>query len=118
MLKQWAAQLNIDESAVGKLFGRKKKGNAGYSDYFVSLGWTELIFGDKTKAVKAFASALDYHPDLHNAEGTICDAVFAFILCGEEKLGKSMRPDCRIGSGRNSLPVRINTMSRRRGICR
>lgn len=88
VLKQWAAQLNIDESAVGKLFGRKKKGNAGYSDYFVSLGWTELIFGDKTKAVKAFASALDYHPDLHNAEGTICDAVFAFILCGEEKLGK------------------------------
>lgn len=37
VLKQWAAQLNIDESAVGKLFGRKKKGNAGYSDYFVSL---------------------------------------------------------------------------------
>lgn len=87
-LNQWASKLNIDESALGKLFGRMKKSDAGYSDYYVSLGWTELIFGDRARAVKAFASALDYLPDLERAEGTLCDAVFAFILCGEEKLGR------------------------------
>lgn len=87
ILKQWASKLNIDESALGKLFGKRKKGNAGYSDYYVSVGWTELIFGERTKAVKAFASALDHQPDLERAEGTLCDAVFAFIVCREEKLG-------------------------------
>lgn len=87
VLKQWAAGLGIEESALGKLFGRKK-GNTGFSDYYVSLGWTELIYGEKAKAVKAFVNALDYQPDLNKAEGTLCDAVFAFILCGEEKMGK------------------------------
>ncbi len=87
ILKQWASKLNIDESALGKLFGKRKKGNAGYSDYYVSVGWTELIFGERAKAVKAFASALDHQPDLERAEGTLCDAVFAFIVCKEEKLG-------------------------------
>ena len=87
-LKQWASKLNIDESALGKMFGRMKKSNAGYSDYYVSLGWTELIFGEKARAVRAFSNALDYRPDLERAEGTLCDAVFAFIVCGEEKLGR------------------------------
>ena len=88
MLKKWAAHLNIDESALGKLRSRIKKSNAGYSDYYVSLGWTELIFGERESAVRAFVSALNFHPNLNGAEGTMCDAVFAFILCGEEKLGK------------------------------
>lgn len=88
VLKKWAAHLNIDESALGKLRSRIKKSNAGYSDYYVSLGWTELIFGERESAVRAFVSALNFHPNLNGAEGTMCDAVFAFILCGEEKLGK------------------------------
>lgn len=88
VLRQWAQQLNIDESAMGKLFVKRKKSNAACGDYYVSLGWTELIFGEKGRAVKAFANALDCQPDLERAEGTLCDAVFAFILCGEDKLGK------------------------------
>lgn len=47
----------------------------------------ELLYGDKSSAIKAFTSALYYQLD-YKAEGTLCDAVFAFILCGEEKLGK------------------------------
>lgn len=87
VLKQWALRLNIDESAMGKLFGRRRKNNAACGDYYVSLGWTELVFGEKARAVKAFSNALACQPDLDRAEGTLCDAVFAFILCGEEKLG-------------------------------
>lgn len=90
VLKQWAAHLHIDESALGKLFGKnKKKGLGGYGDYYLSLGWTELIYGDKARAVKAFKDALICQTNLLNMmEGSLCDAVFAFILCGEEKLGK------------------------------
>ncbi|MDE6674089.1 MAG: tetratricopeptide repeat protein, partial [Acetatifactor sp.] len=88
VLRQWASRLNIDESALGKFLGKMKKGNARYSDYYVSLGWTELIFGDKAKAVRAFVNALDYHSDLGKAEGVLCDTVFACILCGEDKQGK------------------------------
>lgn len=88
VLQQWALRLNIDESVLGKLLGKMKKGNAGYSDYYVSLGWTELIFGNKARAVRAFVHALDYHSDLSKAEGVLCDAVFACILCGEDKLGR------------------------------
>lgn len=87
-LKLWATCLGIDENAMGKWRNRIKKDNIQHSDYYVSRGWTELIFGDRDRAVKAFVSALDFRPDLENAEGTLCDAVFAFILCGEEKLGK------------------------------
>jgi len=89
VLKQWAAYLRIDESALGKLFGKKKKGLDGHGDYYLSLGWTELIYGDKASAVKAFNNALICQMNSQNTmEGTMCDAVFAFILCGEEKLGK------------------------------
>ena len=90
VLRQWADHLHIDESALGKLFGKnKKKGLDGFGDYYLSLGWTELIYGDKARAVKAFNNALICQASFLNMmEGTMCDAVFAFILCGEEKLGR------------------------------
>lgn len=88
VLKQWAAELGIDESAIGKLLSRIKKKNSECSDYYISRGWTELIFGEKGRAVKAFANALDSHAEPEHAEGVLCDAVFASILCGEDKLGE------------------------------
>lgn len=88
VLAQWAKQLGIDDGVMGKLRGKLTKKDGRYSDYYQSLGWNELTYGKRDRAVRAFVSALDNKPDLDNSEGTLCDAVFAFILCKEDKLGK------------------------------
>lgn len=87
LLGQWAAELKIEESALGKLLKKVKYKGGQFRDYYSSRGWMELLYGNKGNAVKAFSSALYYQPD-YKVEGTLCDAVFAFILCGEEKLGR------------------------------
>lgn len=88
VLEQWAAQLGINGKVRGKLLRMLGKANEQHSDFYRSLGWTELMAGDGTEAVKAFVSALDNKPDQDNAEGLLCDTVFVCILCGEDKLGK------------------------------
>ncbi len=88
VLEQWAAQLGINGNVLGKLLGKLGKANEQHSDYYVSLGWTELMAGDGAEAVKAFVNALNNKPDQDNAEGLLCDTVFVCILCGEDKLGK------------------------------
>lgn len=88
VLAQWAKQLGIDDGVMGKLRGKLTKKDGRYSDYYQSLGWNELTYGKRDRAVRAFVSALDNKPDLDNSEGSLCDAVFAFILCKEDKLGK------------------------------
>lgn len=87
-LKQWALQLGLEGRVLGKLLGRLGKGNEQYSDYYLFLGWTELLYGDKASVVNAFSNMLACAPDLDNAEARLCDAMFAFILCGEDKLGR------------------------------
>ena len=52
-----------------------------------SRGWTELIYGDKGGAVKAFGKMLKSAP-ADSPDEKICDAVFACILCGDDKKGK------------------------------
>ena len=88
ILKQWAGELKIEESALGKLLKKVKYRSGQFCDYYVSRGWTELLYGDKSSVIKAFTSALYYQLEDNKADGVLCDAVFAFILCGEEKLGK------------------------------
>lgn len=88
VLEQWAKCLGIDDGVLGKLRGKLAKRGGPYGDYFQSLGWNELIFGQRDRAVKAFVNALDNTSDPDNSEGLLCDAVFAFILCKEDKLGK------------------------------
>lgn len=55
--------------------------------YYRSRGWTELICGDKGEAVRAFGRMVKSTP-ADSQEGKICEAVFACILCGEDKKGK------------------------------
>lgn len=54
--------------------------------YYGSKAWTELIFGSPKAAVKAFQTALKKGAD-ESIEGTLADAVFACILCGDDKKG-------------------------------
>ncbi len=87
ILSQWAAELKIDESTLGKLLKKVKYKQTQFKDYYSGRGWMELLYGEKARAVKAFTSAL-YSQVNYKQEGMLCDAVFAFILCGEEKLAK------------------------------
>lgn len=75
-----------------------------------------MLFGDRGKAVKAFVDAMSFHPDLDSDEDLLCDAVFVFILCGEDRLGKNMGQSCGIGCTGSSFPQGMPTMSGRRAI--
>ena len=46
------------------------------------------MFGSKAAAVKAFEKMTKYGFTDNTMEGKLCDAVFACILCGDEKRGK------------------------------
>lgn len=59
-----------------------------YGEYYSYKGWTELLFGDGRQAARAFGRAVKYCLAGNAAEGRICDAVFAFILCGDDARGK------------------------------
>ncbi|MCM1118230.1 MAG: tetratricopeptide repeat protein [bacterium] len=87
VLEQWRRHLGIDENFVERWLRRAKRSRQ-YVDYYSSKGWSELLFGDRGKAVKAFVDAMSFHPDLDSDEDLLCDAVFVFILCGEDRLGK------------------------------
>lgn len=87
VLERWRRHLGIDENFVGRWLRRARR-DSQYADYYSSKGWSELLFGDGNRAVKAYVDAMSCHPDLDRAEGLLCDAVFAFILCGEDGLGK------------------------------
>lgn len=93
ILEQWKKELKVEFSGnvwktlfaagVGK---KQKKGS--YPAYYNCLGWTELLFGDGTAALKAFDKMLQNGSGADSMEGKICDAVFACILCGDNKRGK------------------------------
>ncbi|HBA47205.1 MAG TPA: hypothetical protein DCZ91_05295 [Lachnospiraceae bacterium] len=59
-----------------------------YPDYYCSKGWVELLFGKKSAALAAFDKMFRNGLVESSMEGKICDAVFACILCGDEKRGR------------------------------
>lgn len=59
-----------------------------YGAYYNGSGWTQLLFGGKKKAARDFWLSAGCVRAGNGREGRICDAVFAFILCGEDEKGK------------------------------
>lgn len=65
-----------------------------YIPYNHSKGWTELLFGSKSGAMSAFGKTLrggkrdEAREGMKPVEELICDAVFACILCGDDRRGK------------------------------
>lgn len=55
-------------------------------EHYSSRGWMELVFGKPKAAVKAFHKAVKSGSD-ENMEGKIADAVFACIVCGNDRKG-------------------------------
>ena len=92
----WGEELGMDPvngtlRAVKRFLSRtqmsEKEKNARM-EYFCCMGWVELVFGDKTAALKAFDNMLKEGIQEEFMEGKIADAVFACILCGDEKTGR------------------------------
>lgn len=94
-LSEWKKELNRQKRFPGNaLFGgessavRPKPQEFSFLAYYYSLGWTELLLGEKKNAIKAFCKMLRSGFLENTMEGKLCDMVFACILCEDEKRGR------------------------------
>lgn len=95
-LRLWAREIEADMGGMmrkgfRRLFHPSSKGKGGtayYPDYYFAKGWTELLYGEKGAALRAFDRMFRNGPVEGSMEGKICDAVFACILCGNEANGR------------------------------
>ncbi len=67
---------------------QRKPEVVSYPDYYCCKGWVELLWGRKASALAAFDKMFKNGLVESSMEGKICDAVFACILCGDEKRGR------------------------------
>lgn len=99
MLEKWKGELGADLAvtvirSLRPLRGafipssKEKKEMAPYPAYYCNRGWWELIYGDRKLAVTSFAKMFRIGFTESTMEGKICDAVFACILCGEDRKGR------------------------------
>lgn len=77
----------------GLLFGggasvRPKCQEVSFLSYYHSLGWTELLCGERGAAIGAFGKMMRSGFLENTMEGKLRDAVFACILCGDERRGR------------------------------
>ena len=93
LLFQWKAALDAE---CGRGIGRMKKFRnlvlksmvSNYCDYHAAAAWTELVTGERNAALSEFRKLLKYLKySGKNDAGKLGDAVFACIVCGNEKLG-------------------------------
>lgn len=118
ILNLWARDFRIDRRGFWsgvkwKLFPYDRQIRQEMSDactFFQNEGWSELIFGHRTAAVRAFdRMVLCLTDDNEQGEEKFCDAVFAAILCGNDGRGREHakrlrnRLDRQKASGRNSF---------------
>ncbi len=92
-IRQWGRELHT--GAVKRVLKgilaptlQRKPEVVSYPDYYCSKAWTELLFGRKVAALAAFDGMFRNGLVESSMEGKICDAVFACILCGDERRGK------------------------------
>jgi len=96
LIRQWGNELHISSAenklnAIRNTFStaaKHRQEKVSSQTYYHSKGWLELIFGDKGTALKAFDKMAANGMTEHATEGQLCDAVFASILCGDDKRGK------------------------------
>lgn len=67
---------------------RQKPEVVSYPAYYCCRGWVELLFGTKAAALRAFDKMFQNGLVENAMEGKICDAVFACILCGDNRRGR------------------------------
>ncbi len=96
VMRQWRNEMHFSTAAYTMKAVRNSLSSAAkpkpeiisYPAYYAQKGWAELLFGSKAAAVKAFEKMTKCGFTDNTMEGKLCDAVFACILCGDEKRGK------------------------------
>lgn len=91
LIEKWAKEI-VGEVNPFKMLNFKKRAEDlkawDVSDYHSTLAWQALMFGPTEKALRFFDKLVKSCEAKGSAEGEICDAMFASILCGDDKRGK------------------------------
>lgn len=86
-LKAWNAMMqNI----------KKTLNNGNYADYYTNRAFQELLFGDGAQAMAYFDKVAEYGAHDQDPTEDLCDAVFAAILCGDDKRGRNYAAKLRL----------------------
>ncbi len=80
VLRLWAKNLKLKKK---NLTITKRHGL-----YYEAMAWTELVFGEKQKALEYFEQAIDILECGGDVAGIYCDMAFASALCGDDERGK------------------------------
>ena len=82
-LDKWGKMLGL--TGLKLLIGSEKPNDQQLIDFYQRSGWQALLYGNKKDAVKFFDKMVKVKSILKDREGSLADAIFAYILCGEEK---------------------------------
>jgi len=93
LIEEWAKEV-LSEANIWKMLMPKKraedKKTVDTREYYSTLAWQELMFGNKEKALMHFDKLVKAAEAQGNPEGHICDAMFASILCGDNRRSKML----------------------------
>ncbi|MBE5883097.1 MAG: tetratricopeptide repeat protein [Lachnospiraceae bacterium] len=59
-----------------------------YDDYYSKMAWQELLYGTDKKALEYFEKLLKVKAHDNSIAGSMCDMIFACILCGDDARGQ------------------------------
>lgn len=87
LLKKW-------EKMLGSATEKQKEDS--YIKFYIRQAWQSLIYGEAGQAVDAFEKVVELQKKSHNPSENLRDAIFACILCGNEKRGKEYASRLRL----------------------
>lgn len=79
LLEKWNKEL---------LNSSKSLHNSDYANYYDRMAWQELMYGSGAKALEFFEKLIKAKTHDNSIAGSMCDMVFACILCGDTERGK------------------------------
>lgn len=91
LLEEWRGELFQNSSS-------KTTGHEYYAKYYIRMAWQEVLFKDGARAVEYYETALKYreHATARSICGTLCDAIFICILCGDGDKGREFAARLRL----------------------
>lgn len=92
LLTEWARELRIEKTGIGKLLGRLQKAEKDSREqgrYYLQALWAELLFGERKRMAACMGDMLFYWGSSGGGwEVRLADAVFVCIVCGMDRQGR------------------------------